>query len=235
MTPTAFDLPPFPGFREEGLQFMRDLKQNNDRDWFKPRKSIYDDELVWPMKCLIAQLSGEAARGGLPLSADPEKAVFRIYRDIRFSKNKDPYKTHIGAVLTRTGDTKAPGGLYVHVEPGASFVTGGFWRPDSRLLQAFRSRIEAMPDEFVALAQRIEAAGLVMESDEKLKRLPRGIDIDPEHPAAGYLRWKSFLATRYVSDAELTRPDFAETAVEALQRLFPLLDYGWQLMGRASA
>lgn len=235
MTPSAIDFPPFPGFREEGLQFMRELKQNNRREWFKPRKSVYDDELVWPMQCLMAQLSAEAARRGLPLSADPEKAVFRIYRDVRFSKDKDPYKTHIGAVLTRTGDKKAPGGLYVHVEPGHSYVTGGFWRPDSRLLQAWRGRIEAMPDQFVALARGIESAGLALEADEKLKRLPRGANLDPEHPASEYLKWKSFLATRYVSDAELTRPELAETAIETLQGLFPLLDFGWQLTSRTTA
>lgn len=232
---SAFDLPPFPGFRPQGLQFMRDLKQNNDREWFKPRKSTYDDELVWPLKCLIAQLVREAPRRDLPLSADPEKAIFRIYRDVRFSKNKQPYKTHIGAVLSRSGDKKAPGGVYIHIEPGSSFITGGFWRPDSRLLGAWRDRIQADPDTFLALIEGAEQHGLEAESEDRLKRMPRGATLDAAHPAAEYLKWKSFLATRHIPDDELTTPELAHAALDAMQAMLPLLEYGWNLQPSRSA
>lgn len=236
ISPTSFDLPPFPGFREEGIQFLRDLRDNNERDWFKPRKSTYEDELVWPMKCLIAQLAAEASRHDIPLTADPEHAVFRIYRDIRFSRDKRPYKTHVGAVLTRSGDRKAPGGLYIHVEPGQSYVTGGFWRPETRFLQGWRRQIEALPERFLDLMESVRDAGLILESDEKLKRLPRGSDLDAEHPAAEYLRWKSFLATRYVEDNDLLSPSFASAAVDTMRGVLPLLDFGWRISdGRAAA
>lgn len=214
--------------------FLRQLKERNEREWFKPRKSVYDDELVWPMQCLVAHVSAEAARRGVPLTADPKDAIFRIYRDTRFSKNKAPYKTHIGAVLTRSGHRKEPGGLYIHVEPGGSFVTGGFWQPENRVLQRWRQKIEALPDPFLSMMQRVEKAGLDLESEEKLKRMPRGFQMDPDHPAAEYMRWKSFLATRRVSDAELTQPAFAEVVVETAVAALPLLEFGWDVEGPAT-
>ena len=100
-------LPPFPGFREEAFAFLRDLRQHNERDWFKPRKATYDDELLWPARCLIGELAEALPRAGVPLTGTPKKAPFRIYRDTRFSKNKDPYKTHLGLVLSRDGTKKA--------------------------------------------------------------------------------------------------------------------------------
>ena len=108
------EYPPFPGFRNEAFDFFRQLAENNQRDWFKPRKATYDDEVVWPMRCLLTEASNEAAQHGLNLTANPKRALFRIYRDTRFSKNKAPYKTHAGAVLTRTGDNKSSGGVYIH-------------------------------------------------------------------------------------------------------------------------
>lgn len=232
---SAFDQPPFPGFRPQGLQFMHDLKQNNERDWFKPRKAIYDDEMVWPLKCLIAELVREAPRRDIPLSADPKTAIFRIYRDVRFSKDKSPYKTHIGAVLSRSGEKKAPGGVYIHIEPGSSFITGGFWRPDGRLLGAWRDRIQAYPDNFLTIVRRAEDNGLEAESEDRLKRMPRGTTLDADHPAAEYLKWKSFLVTRRVSDEELQDPALTDTAVNAMQAMLPLLEYGWNLRPTRSA
>ncbi len=234
-TPPEFDLPPFPGFRERGITFLGDLKLNNDRDWFKARKATYDDELVWPMQCLVAELSTAATRLQIPLGADPTTAIFRIYRDIRFSKDKRPYKTHIGAVLTRSGHRKEPGGLYIHVEPGQSFITGGYWRPESRLLQAWRRQIEAFPDRFLEIARQLEASGLTFDSDDKLKRLPRGATLDPEQPAATYLRWKSFLGTRHVTDDELLDPSFVEVGIETMLATAPLLEFGRQVEEMKSA
>nr|WP_243665199.1 TIGR02453 family protein [Rhodothermus marinus] len=103
---TLYDFPPFPGFRPEALDFLRALKQHNRRDWFRPRKAIYEDEVRWPMQCLVADVGRELIRRGLPLRGDPEQGLFRIYRDTRFSKDKRPYKTHIGAVLSRTGSRR---------------------------------------------------------------------------------------------------------------------------------
>lgn len=219
-------LPPFPGFRPEAFAFLRDLKEHNERDWFKPRKETYDDELLWPTRCLVGSLADEARRRGLPITADPDRAVFRIYRDTRFSKDKRPYKTHVGAWLTRSGAKDEPGGVYVHVEPGACFVAAGYWQPETKLLGRFRARIAGEPDAFLRLAASLEGAGLTFETDEGLKRLPRGYEAHAESPVAAYLRWKSYLATRKISDAALATPAFVDEALAFVEAARPLLDFG---------
>src|SRR5690606_41334595 len=83
------DFPPFPGFRPEAFDFLRALAAHNDREWFKPRKEVYEDEVLWPFRCLVADVTREARAQGIPLAGDPQRAIFRIYRDTRFSKDKD--------------------------------------------------------------------------------------------------------------------------------------------------
>ena len=202
------DFPPFPGFRAEAFQFLRDLSRNNDRDWFKPRKEIYDDEVLWPLRCLVADVSRRANEAGVPLGGDPKGAVFRIYRDIRFSKDKRPYKTHAAAFFTRTGVRDVhSGGFYFHFEPEKSFMGAGFWRVGMPLLRRWRGAMAANPSAFLQVVQELEEAGLNVDSDEKLKRLPRGLDVDEDAPIAPYTKWKSFLASRQIPDEEGEVPD----------------------------
>lgn len=224
------DLPPFPGFRQEAFAFLRALKENNDRDWFKPRKEIYEDEILWPFRCLVVDVTERARIAGIPLAGDPKRSIFRIYRDTRFSKDKRPYKTHAGAHLTPTGELDVHGGgFYIHVEPGECFLAAGFWQPETKVLRRWRARMAAEPSEFIEVAGALEAAGLVFETDESLKRLPREVSIDPDAPVAPYLRWKSFLATRHVPDEALVDPAFAETVFGTMRETMPLLSYGWRL------
>ena len=231
-------LPPFPGLSDAGLQFLRDLREHNDREWFKPRKATYEDEVREPMRMLVADLSRRLPARGLPLTGDPKKSVFRIYRDTRFSKNKVPYKTHASAALGRGGDRKAPGALYVQVAPGASLVGGGFWNPDPKLLRRWRERLVAEPDPFLEIADGIEAAGLRFRATgaNRLKRMPRGFHDWAGSPVAEYLKWKGgFVAFRDdVPDAAVQTPAFADLAVETAEALRPLLDYGWALVDEAS-
>lgn len=232
--PTA--LPPFPGLTSEAFTFLRQLKKNNARDWFTPRKGEYNDELRDPMRCLVAQLSQELPERGLPLSGAPRRAVFRVYRDTRFSKDKTPYKTHVAAVLSRDGDKRAPGALYIHVEPGSTRVGGGFWRPDKAFLRLWRERLVADPETFLQIVADLEAAGLTVgTSGSKLTRMPRGFDDHRESPAAEYLRWKGgFAATREgISDEAVQSPDFAGLVMETAEQVRPLLEYGWGLVDKA--
>jgi uncharacterized protein (TIGR02453 family) len=225
------DFPPFPGFRQEAFDFLRALAQNNERDWFKPRKDVYEDEVLWPFRCLVADVTREARAQGVPLAGDPASAIFRIYRDTRFSKDKRPYKTHAGAFLTRTGDREVHGGgFYIHVEPGQCFLGAGSWRPEPKVLRRWRTCIAADPATFLDMAARLEAAGLAFECDgELLKRHPAGFDVDPDAPVAPYLRWKSFLATRRVADDALQDPGFTHAVVQTMRDALPLLEYGWEL------
>lgn len=193
------DFPPFPGFRSEAFTFLRELAQNNRRDWFKPRKEIFDDEVIWPFRCLIVDAARQATALGLPLTGDPKRSLFRIYRDTRFSKNKDPYKTHVGAVLSRTGSHKDNGVVYLHVEPGKAFVAAGFWRPEASLLRAWRGRMAEAPALFLEMARTLDTAGLALDyGHNALKRMPRGFEALADTDVADYLRWKSFIVSRAV-------------------------------------
>lgn len=225
------DFPPFPGFRQEAFDFLRRLAANNERDWFKPRKEVYEDEVLWPFRCLVADATRQAQAEGIPLAGDPARSIFRIYRDTRFSKDKRPYKTHAGAFLTRTGDREVHGGgFYIHVEPGNCFLSTGYWRPEPTVLRRWRARLAAEPGTFLDVAERLEGAGLTLECDgEELKRVPPGFDVDPEAPVARYLRWKSFLATRTVPEEALQDPGYTRVVVQTMHDALPLLEYGWEL------
>ncbi|MEM1043522.1 MAG: DUF2461 domain-containing protein [Bacteroidota bacterium] len=224
------DFPPFPGFRAEGLAFLRALKQRNERDWFKPRKQTFDDELQWPMRCLVADFARRAPLHGLPLTADPKRSLFRIYRDTRFSKNKQPYKTHVSAVLSRSGGRKDPGSVYLHVEPGASFIAGGYWRPETALVRRWRARMVADPGGFLEMTGAMEAAGLPVSARESLKRMPRGFEAEPDSEIAEWLKAKSLIVQRAVRDDELGDPAFTDTVVETARAMLPLLAFGWEAM-----
>ena len=230
------DAPPFPGLRPQAFDFLRALRENNDREWFKPRKSTYEDELRDPLRLLAADLSRELPARGLPVSAsDPNKAVFRIYRDTRFSKNKAPYKTNASLALGPGGDRKAPGGLYVHVEPGRSFVAGGFWNPETKALGRWREAIVNDPQRFLGVAESLRDAGLEFDvgPGSRLKRMPRGFTDHADSPAADYLKWKGFVARADVPDAAVLSPAFTETVIGAALAMRPLLDYGWALYSAA--
>jgi uncharacterized protein (TIGR02453 family) len=222
--------PPFPGFRPEALQFLRDLIENNNRDWFKPRKSIYDDELKWPLECLVSDVARQAQEQNLTIGGDPKKSLFRIYRDVRFSKNKNPYKTHVSAVLSRSGSRKDTGGLYVHIEPSNIFLAAGFWRPDATMLRAWRNRMSDDPDGFMRLVQHLENTGLEFAEREPLKRLPRGFQDYADTAIADHLRWKSFIVVRNLKEDNVLTPAFTETLLQMTRDSYPLLEYGWQIL-----
>ena len=224
-------LPPFPGFRAEALAFLRDLKAHNDREWFKPRKTVYDDELLWPARCLVAEVSVQAREAGVPLTGAPAKNVFRIYRDTRFSKNKAPYKTHVGLYLTPSGHKDDEGGVYVHVEPGGAFLAAGFWTPERTWLARWRERVAADPAGWLAVVHDLEGAGLTLAAgpQDALKRMPRGYEGLADAEVAPYLKWKGVVATRALPDAALARPALAADVLAFARDAMPLLDWGWTL------
>jgi len=223
------DFPPFPGFRPEAFAFLGDLALHNDRDWFKARKATYEDEVQWPLRCLVVDAAREAGRLQIPLTGDPKHSLFRIYRDTRFSKTKVPYKTSAGAVLSRSGSRKDSGVLYIHFEPGRSFLGAGFWQPESKQLRRWRSRIVEAPDAFRTMVDQVKAGGMEMDPEDKLKRLPRGFEAYTEADFAPFLKWKSLVAYRKVPDEALHSPAFTAEVVQAMQTALPLLEFGWSI------
>jgi len=217
----------FAGFRPATFTFFSELRDHNDPLWFKPRRGVYEAEVLAPFRDLIAALGGALAAAGLPFVGDPERGIFRIYRDVRFSPDKRLYKTHAGAVLTRSGGKRDPGLLYVHVAPGESMAAAGFWHPEPDLLARLRRAILGDPECFAAMADRLAAFGYPILSDAQLSRPPRGFEAVKGTPGEPYIGWKSFTAHVALSDADMQKPTLVDRIVEFAVATRPLLDWGW--------
>ena len=228
VTPDAAAAPGFAGFRPAAFAFLRGLAAHQTRDWFEAHRADHETEVRAPMAALLVALSAELARRGLPLRGDPQRSAFRIHRDVRFSRDKRPYKTHAGATLTRDGRKMSQGLLYVHVDPEGSFVAAGFHQPAPGELQAIREAIVAAPDMFRGMVDALARAGLDFGPDEDgLRRPPRGFAhvADPDLQAA--LRRKSFIVRRALPQAALGRPALVATIADVAEAALPLLRFGW--------
>jgi uncharacterized protein (TIGR02453 family) len=217
----------FAGFSPAAFTFFEGLRDHNDPLWFKPRKAVYEAEVLAPFRHLIVAVGAALEDAGVPLVGDPRRGIFRIYRDVRFSPDKRLYKTHAGAVLTRSGNKRDPGLLYLHVEPGESMVAAGFWHPEPLHLMRLRRVILDDPDEFLAAAVSLQAAGCPIASDERLSRSPRGFEAAKGTAAADYVCWKSFTAHAPLSDAEMQSPALVDRVVGFARMALPFLEWGW--------
>ena len=194
------------------FDFLRELEHNNERPWFETNKARYRAEVRDPMLDLIQAFAEPLAEISPHFRADPRAnggSLFRIYRDTRFSKDKTPYKTNVGAHFRHAAgkDAHAPG-FYLHLEPGMCFAGCGVWHPDSSTLGRVRDAIVEKPDEW----KRITTSGAFCQTfrlaGEALKRPPRGYD--PEHPLIEDLKRKDFVVIADVDEAETVRPDFLD-------------------------
>ncbi len=215
----------FPGFPKEGMQFLSALKRNNRREWFQPRKHVYDEQVKAPMTELVTALNAEMMRFAPDYVNEPAKAIYRIYRDTRFSKDKTPYKTHIGAIFPRRGLEKhGGGGLYFGVSAKEIEVAGGVYMPGPETLRAIRMHLAEHHAEFRKVIANRKLRKLMGEMHgEQLSRVPKGFPAD--HAAADLLRYKQWLF--YVMlDAKLATT--AKLMVEVRQRfevMMPFLDF----------
>jgi uncharacterized protein (TIGR02453 family) len=182
----------FPGFPEEALTFFRGLERNNRREWFQPRKPVFDEQVKRPMLELVAALNSEIQRFAPMHVTEPESAIYRIYRDTRFSKDKKPYKTHVAAYFPRRGmDRHTASGYYVGISHKEVAVGGGLYMPTPEILRAVRNRIAERHAEFRKLLQSKPLGKLLGElHGEQLSRVPKGFAAD--HAAADLLRYKQF-------------------------------------------
>ncbi len=223
--------PDFEGFSPAAFRFLGDLARNNDRGWFAENRETYENEVRFPLECLVAEFRGDGAGKRLPVRGDPARGIFRIYRDVRFSKNKQPYKTHAGAVLSRSGRRSEPGVVYIHIQPGNCFVSAGFWRADPPMLTAWRRRMVDDPEEWLEIVGPYANGGdaAYMRAISTLKTMPRGFRGDADSPVADWVRWKSFLLTRPVADSDARSRGLIEIVREHAAKAAPLLEYGWEI------
>lgn len=201
-----------------GFDFLNQLESNNNREWFTEHKEDFDVVFA-EVKAFFKIVHDEMA----VLDAIERFHVHRIYRDVRFSKDKTPYKTYFGLHLGR----KKPllrGGYYLNIEPGRSFVGGGFWEPNKDDLNRIRKEIEFDDTELRALITAPEFVnyfgGL---TGEELKTAPRGFD--KEHPAIDLLRKKQFLVMRSFTDEEVLEPFFMKEVIATFKVMRPFFDY----------
>ena len=187
----------FNGFTPNALKFFYDLANNNNREWFLDNKPVYEKEIKLPSHALVAEMSSIFAENGLPYLADPKKSLFRINRDIRFSNNKDPYKTNLGIFFpfvsqALVGKPVENPGIYFHIDNKETFIAGGLHMPDSAQLKGLRSKIAGDYQYFEEIINDSEFKKEFPSifSQEGLKRIPQGYDTD--HPAAKYLKLKEF-------------------------------------------
>ena len=215
----------FSTFPKEGLQFLRSLKRNNNREWFNAHKSEYESSVKGPMNELIAALAVDFARFAAEMIATPKASGYRIYRDTRFSKDKSPYKTHVAAVFPRSGLGKHEGaGFYLHIAPEEVLIAGGLYMPSSEDLNAVRNHIAHNHETFEEIVSRRRFKSLFGPVEgERLSRVPRGFD--PNHPAAEYLKLKQFLASRTFPPNVALEAGFYKVVVETFQGMSPFIRF----------
>ena len=205
------------------LQFLSDLKENNNRDWFTANKARYEaahKEFLQFTDALITGI-GQFDPGIAHYTA--KDCVFRIYRDVRFSKDKSPYKTHFGAHVTaapKKSEIHTRAGYYLHLEPGGTFLAGGAYLPESNWLKAIRQEIAYCTEEFEGILNNPDFSRYFGTLEgEKLKKLPGGYAAD--HPAIEWLKHKSFLASHSCTDLQVVQPDFLQHCAGVFQALHP--------------
>jgi len=221
----------FPGFTEEAFKFLKGLKKNNDREWFLPRKRIFETQLQEPMTALMLGVEAELRRNQVLLLTKNKAILNRIYRDVRFSANKDPYHTHIGGMLHKNGRKDAPGGLYVHIGDKEKFAAVGFWQPDRPLLTNWRVRMQEDPKAFLKMVQQLKSKDLVMDDKHRLQRMPRGFEAEEGSGIAEYLRYQSFVIIRPLDKGEVMSPKLPSIITKFGLDAKPLLEFGWAVPG----
>ena len=211
----------FTGFRPEALAFLVELALNNERSWFQPRKADYEALLKEPLERLCAALDQELRGRGIPLAADPARSPFRIYRDVRFSRDKSPYKTNVGASFPWSGEGGGVGG-YFHLEPGATFVGGGMWHPAPARLAAWR---EAVVGDRAAVRGALEDPGFRATYGavygDRLKRAPAGFAADD--PDIELLQLKDVIFRAPLAEEDVSAPDLPARLASMLGNAVPVL------------
>jgi uncharacterized protein (TIGR02453 family) len=218
----------FEGFPEQGFRFLRQLKQNNDREWFRERKSDYEEYVQRPMESLVIALASECARLGIPLHAKEKNPVMRVYRDIRFSKNKLPFKTHVAAELRRSF-TDSNCLLYIHLSPEESFLAAGVWQPDRPLLHAWREAIVRDPRAFDKMQTALGSKRLELGQEQTLSTMPRGFQSYSDQPFAPWLKLTSFVVDRKLERPHCATPGLLKTATDFAIAAKPLFEFGWRI------
>ena len=209
------------------IPFLKKLAKNNNKAWFDANRPSYVEAKTTFENFVASHISAYGKHDPSIAHLTAKECMFRINRDVRFSKDKSPYKTNLGASISSGGKKSPFAGYYVHIEPGASFAGGGMWMPMPEQLAKVRQEIDYNFDEFLSLikspAFKKQYQQLYTGDDVSLSRVPKGYDA--ENPAAEYLKLKSFIAMRPITDEEIASGDLEKICVNAFKALKPLVEF----------
>jgi len=215
----------FPGFPKEMMTFFKSLKRNNRREWFQPRKEEFEKHVKEPMVELVTALNSEFAKFAPEYVSEPKKAIFRIYRDTRFSNDKTPYKTHIAASFARRGNERlAAGGFYFSVSHDQIEVAGGIYHPMPETMLVVRTHIAENHQELRRiLADRKVRRLLGKLQGAELTRAPKGFD--PAHPAIELIKMKDWILDTTLDPSLGTTPRLCREIADRFRAMAPLIAF----------
>jgi uncharacterized protein (TIGR02453 family) len=217
-------------FTPRALSFFRGLARHNEKPWFEAHRHEYETEVRGPMRELIEDLDTRFAKFAPEIGGDPKRSMFRVNRDIRFSKDKSPYKIHAACWFHHLNAARTVGaeadagsaGYYFHLQPGGKSALGaGIWMPPRPQLKRLRDAIANGPEGFDRMARSIPRRFGGLDDEGTLKRMPRGYAED--HPAAKWLRFQSFTSGRTLTDAQVTSAALAQLLAREYEALLPLV------------
>ena len=221
-------------FTPKVFSFIRELSDNNDRQWFKARQERYEAEIREPALDFIEDFGKQLKKVSKHFNADPRPiggSLFRIQRDTRFSKDKTPYKTHVGIHFRHFAtkeDVHAPG-FYLHLEPGGSFAGVGLWRPATKDALSIRTKIVDESGRWKRVAHGARFSDVYELEGESLARPPKGFD--PEHPLLEDLKRKDFLATTRFKQSEVTSDGFMDEYLKTVKVASPFMKFLCEAVG----
>jgi uncharacterized protein (TIGR02453 family) len=217
----------FKGFGPQALPFFKALAFHQTREWFEENRATYETEVKGPFGDLVEDLAVAFAKARIPLKGDRKASLFRLNRDIRFAKDKSPYKTHAGAVMTRGGAKNDKGLLYIHIAPDGCFVAAGFYHSEPADLAALRRAIVRAPKAYTKMIGALKKAKIEIDDEEDMKRLPRGFETVKEPEIAAALMKKSYIGSKPIAAARLRGPGLIDDLVGFGKQALPLLEWGW--------
>jgi uncharacterized protein (TIGR02453 family) len=230
-------------FTAASLGFLRALARNNRRDWFEAHRADYESAIRSPMRALVEEMDVRLAGLAPEIVGDPKRSIFRIYRDIRFSKDKSPYKTHAACwfyhrdASHRVGQESHGGGagFYFQIAPRDSFLGGGIWMPPREALGKLRDAMAEKPAAFerTVLGEKVRRRFGALDAEAVLKGVPRGYA--PDHPAARWLRYQSFTLGRPLTDAQVTGARLPALLADDYALMLPLVRWINGALGLVSA
>jgi uncharacterized protein (TIGR02453 family) len=225
----------FRGFGEKAIPFLKALDFHQNREWFQENRDLFEKELREPLGDLVEVLTERFGKAGIGLRGDRKKSLFRINRDVRFSKDKRPYANHVSAILSPDGTKMGQGVFFVYVGLDRCFAAVAWYSPSPPLLLAMRTAIAEKPKAFRAMASALAKGGLELGPEEPLKRAPRGFEAVTDPDLAVAIRNRHFAVRHPIDSAAIHAPALAAELFDFAKRARPLLEWGRRIEGYVPA